>query len=105
MCWRMDPLVILVINNICIGVAPEDKNSKNIFAASACVNNNRRVTQTLICNRLTNESGQTRWDTKEDTEWLMTMIPKIAKYFNVDRKDLLAQWIKEYGYGVVFEDE
>lgn len=87
---------LLVVDNYALcGISPEDEGSGNIFQASTCLNNNRRtLLKELFEGRLTRS--------QDDTNWFMRILPEIARYFNVPKKDLLNQWVKEYGVCEVF---
>ena len=35
--------------------------------------------------------------------WLMFLLPRVAKHFEVDREELAYTWAKHYGVGLAFE--
>lgn len=79
----------LIVDNRILCTEPNDENSQNYFRAAECFEQNRRFI--LV-------EGKE----KNDVVWMMRILPYIAKYFNVDRKMLLKNWIEDYGLKVCF---
>lgn len=74
----------LIVDNYQLKTRLKDYLSENLFAAENCLQKNCRFIfeGNKICN---------------DMAWMMKILPYIAIYFNVNRKELLKLWIKDYG--------
>ena len=84
-------MTLLVIDDFVLLTRPSDENSENGFRATDCLEQNRRF---II------KDGK-RYN---DTEWMMKILPHIAKYFKLDRKDILKWWAEEYGIKAIEEN-
>lgn len=75
---------LLIVDNVVLKTYPTDENSENGFRAAECLEQNRRF--------IFKYSKEVN-----DTTWMMRILPSIAKYFNLNRHDVLKWWCAEHG--------